>query len=136
MHWNTPSKISATPNVTPMVDVMLVLLIIFMVVTPALQSGAVAEPPVAEHLKERPDSGNDHTLLIDADGAFYFDQRAITRPELVTTLQRLYRADAVDRSLYVRAHGQLRYGQVRDALELVSENGVRVVHMVTTPKPR
>src|ERR1043166_3995184 len=57
--------IASTPNVTPMIDVMLVLLIIFMVVTPQLLAGFNADPPKAINLKDHPeDADNDHVLRI------------------------------------------------------------------------
>jgi Biopolymer transport protein ExbD/TolR len=86
-------RIVAAPNVTPMIDVMLVLLIIFMVVTPSLLSGVVAEPPQSENFKARPEIETDHTLAIDAGGALYGRSarrtwarrsRACIRPGLTT----------------------------------------------------
>ena len=67
----------ATPNVTPMIDVMLVLLIIFMVVTPMLLAGFNADPPKAINLRDHPeDADNDHVLGIDKDGKLLFRQEA------------------------------------------------------------
>ena len=66
----------ATPNVTPMIDVMLVLLIIFMVVTPQLLAGFNADPPKAINLKDHPeDPDQDHVLGIDKDGHYYLDKK-------------------------------------------------------------
>ena len=60
--------VQSTPNVTPMVDVMLVLLIIFMVVAPALLAGFNAEPPQAQNIKDHPeDDQTDQVLGIDKD---------------------------------------------------------------------
>ncbi|HUX33013.1 MAG TPA: biopolymer transporter ExbD, partial [Gemmatimonadaceae bacterium] len=52
------SGVQSTPNVTPMIDVMLVLLIIFMVVTPALLAGFTATPPDAQNIKDHPEDSN------------------------------------------------------------------------------
>ena len=56
------------PNVTPMIDVMLVLLIIFMIVTPLINAGFKAEPPVGMNLKSHPEEDEDQVLGIDAFG--------------------------------------------------------------------
>ncbi|HEY2851903.1 MAG TPA: biopolymer transporter ExbD, partial [Gemmatimonadaceae bacterium] len=61
--------VASTPNVTPMVDVMLVLLIIFMVVAPALLAGFTADPPQAQNIKDHPeDEQTDQVLGIDKAG--------------------------------------------------------------------
>src|SRR4029078_491374 len=70
--------VASTPNVTPMVDVMLVLLIIFMVVTPALLAGFQADPPQAQNIKDHPeDEQNDQVLGIDKDGHYYLNKKQI-----------------------------------------------------------
>ena len=66
MQADSGTRIVTAPNVTPMIDVMLVLLIIFMVVTPNLLNGVVAEPPLAENLKPRPEGSMDRVLYVRA----------------------------------------------------------------------
>ena len=71
------AALQSTPNVTPMIDVMLVLLIIFMVVTPALLAGFNAEPPQAQNIKDHPeDDQTDQVLGIDKDGELLPEQEA------------------------------------------------------------
>jgi len=68
MAASSGSGVQSSPNVTPMIDVMLVLLIIFMVVTPALLAGFNADPPKAVNLKDHPEDANlDQVLGIDKD---------------------------------------------------------------------
>src|SRR5688572_10871859 len=69
------SEVMGDINVTPMVDVMLVLLIIFMVVTPALVAGFNAQLPQGLNLKERPEQEERTTLGIDAGGTYYHNTR-------------------------------------------------------------
>jgi len=70
--------VQSTPNVTPMVDVMLVLLIIFMVVAPALLAGFNADPPQAQNIKDHPeDDQTDQVLGIDKDGNYYLNKKPI-----------------------------------------------------------
>ncbi len=125
------AAIVAVPNVTPMIDVMLVLLIIFMVVTPALTSGVHAEPPVAENVAPRPTDEGDHTLALDAAGKLYLDTKPVAAALLGPSLRALYPAGAADRVLFVRAHKELPYAAVVDAVDVASRNGVAVVGFVS-----
>lgn len=134
MHPESTGRVTPAPNVTPMIDVMLVLLCIFMVVTPALANGMVAEPPRAEHLAPRPEEPTDHTLAIDIHGAFYLDRRPIAAAALAPALAALYPAGTADRVLFVRAHRELAFGAVDAALEVARANGVSVVGLVSQDK--
>ncbi len=131
MHAPHAGRIAPVPNVTPMIDVMLVLLCIFMIVTPALANGVVAQPPEAVNLKPHPDEGFDHTLAIDVNGALYLDRQPIALEDLRGILTRLFPADANDRVLYVRAHRELEFGTVRAALDVAGASGVAVVALVS-----
>src|SRR5450631_3150892 len=110
-------SIQATPNVTPMIDVMLVLLIIFMVITPQLLAGFTADPPLAINLKDHPDdAANDHVLGIAKDGSYYFDKKPTQAEAIAPMLSKIYgdptRTDFV---LYLRADKNLKYAKVQDA---------------------
>ena len=79
--------LQSTPNVTPMVDVMLVLLIIFMVVAPALLAGFNAEPPQAQNIKDHPeDDETDQVLGIDKDGNYYLNKKPIEADDVAPAL--------------------------------------------------
>jgi biopolymer transport protein TolR len=136
MHPISESRVVAAPNVTPMIDVMMVLLIIFMVVTPTLLSGVIAEPPVGENLQPRPEDERDHTLAIDIHGAYFLDKRPIRLEDLRPALAALYPATAENRVLYVRAHRELRYRNVVEALEIARGSGVAVVGLVSEQRRR
>ena len=136
MHADSRHTVAPVPNVTPMIDVMLVLLCIFMIVTPALSAGVDAEPPQGEHLRPHPDDGGDHTLAIDASGRLYLDRRGITAAELPKALAGLVPASASDRILFVRAHRTLDFGTIRAALDVASASGVAVVGLVAEEPPR
>lgn len=128
-------RVTPIPNVTPMIDVMLVLLCIFMIVTPAL-TNVVATPPEAEQLRNRPEAPEDHTLALDESGRLYVDRVPTPKSELGAVLRRFYPPGATDRVLYVRAHRELPYSHVRDALEIARESGVAVVGLVAEQKRR
>jgi biopolymer transport protein ExbD len=128
----TGRKVESTPNVTPMIDVMLVLLIIFMVVTPALLAGFNATPPEGVNLRDHPeDEQLDQVLGIDRDGQYYLNKRPIISGDLPVLLKRIYTVRVEDKILYLKADKELAYSKVLDALDIASQNGVRVVGMIS-----
>ena len=128
--------VQASPNVTPMIDVMLVLLIIFMVVTPALLAGFNATPPQAVNLKDHPEDSNlDQVLGIDRDGNYYLNKRPIRTQDVGPMLKQIYDARTEDKILYVKADKSLDYTKVLDALDLAAHNGVRVTGLISDQKP-
>ncbi|HEY2377736.1 MAG TPA: biopolymer transporter ExbD [Gemmatimonadaceae bacterium] len=129
-------SVASSPNVTPMIDVMLVLLIIFMVVTPALLAGFNADPPKAVNLKDHPEDANlDQVLGIDRDGNYYLNKKRIRTEDVGPMLKRIYDARTEDKILYLKADKQLDYSKVLDALDLAAKNGVRVTGMISEQKP-
>ena len=129
------SGVQSTPNVTPMIDVMLVLLIIFMVVAPALMAGFNATPPTGINLKDHPeDEQTDQVLGIDREGQYYLNKREIKNAELPQLLKKIFDARTEDKILYLKADKTLEYSKVLDAIDLASKNGVRVVGMISDQK--
>jgi biopolymer transport protein ExbD len=129
--------VQSTPNVTPMIDVMLVLLIIFMVVTPQLLAGFTAEPPKAINLKEHPeDAENDHVLGIDKDGRMYLDKKLYDEKDIGGLIKEIYTAPGRDDYvMYLRADQSLKYAKIQDAMEIAMKNGVRMVGLVGEQTP-
>jgi biopolymer transport protein ExbD len=131
MSVGTGSGVKAEPNVVPMIDVMLVLLIIFMVVTPAITSGFQAIPPDGINLKEHPEEETDQVLGIDKFGKYYLNKQAVTAEELPARLKAIYDARPDDKVLYLKADKGLKYAEVMAAMDLASKNGVTVVGAIT-----
>jgi biopolymer transport protein ExbD len=125
------SPVQAAPNVTPMVDVMLVLLIIFMVVAPTLLDGFRAEPPKATNVKDHPLDSADVVLGIDAAGHYYLNKKPIAPADLPGRLQAIYRGNGRDPILYLKADRELDYSKVLAAIDIARNNGVVLVAMVT-----
>ena len=122
-------------NVTPMIDVMLVLLIIFMVVTPALLAGFNAQPPVGQNLKDHPeDEESDQVLGIDRDGNYYLNKRPISKEALPGEIKRIYDVRQVDKIMYLKADKDLEYSKVVDATDMAAKNGVRMVALISDQK--
>ena len=123
-------------NVTPMVDVMLVLLIIFMVITPQLLAGFTADPPKAINLKEHPeDAENDQVLGIDKDGNYYLNKKPIAKTAIEAEIKRIYDVRTTDKVMYLKADKDIEYSKVVDATDMASKNGVRVVGLISDQKP-
>ena len=127
--------VASQPNVTPMIDVMLVLLIIFMVVTPALMAGFNATPPQGQNLKDHPeDEENDQVLGIDKDGNYYLNKKPISKTAIEAEIKRIY-TNRDDHVMYLKADKDLPYEKVVDATDIAAKNGVTVVAMISDQKP-
>ena len=135
MSVSTGHGVKAEPNVVPMIDVMLVLLIIFMVVTPAIATGFTAEPPSGVNLKAHPEADEDQILGIDKFGNYYLNKQPVRTEDIGELLKSIYSVRTVDQILYVKAHKELEYGQILDAMDIASKNGVRVVAAITDQTP-
>ena len=120
------------PNVVPMIDIMLVLLIIFMIVTPIISAGFQATMPYAEEIENRPEEDGDIILGIDTRGQYFLDPGTkeigvVPEGALEGMLRAIYDARTKDKILYLRAHNDLEYGQIQDAVEICRKAGVRVL---------
>ena len=114
-------------NVTPLVDVVLVLLIIFMVVTPAIANEDRVMLPAADHPDaKKADETPPWEVVLDREGRFLLDDRPIDAPALRAELQRRKAADP-GHELLLLADGRLGYGQVRDAFVMLQTAGFRGV---------
>jgi biopolymer transport protein ExbD len=127
-------QVKSEPNVVPMIDVMLVLLIIFMVVLPALTSGFTANPPQGINLKSHPEEDTDQVLGIDKEGNYYINKRPVPFDSIGLILKEIY-SKRDDYVLYVKADRDLPYSKVIDAMDIASKNGVRVVGAVSDQMP-
>ena len=129
------SGVKAEPNVVPMIDVMLVLLIIFMVVTPALAAGFTATPPQGINLKTHPEEDSDQVLGIDTQGRYYMNKVPVGKETLDVVIKKIFDARTVDKILYIKADKDLQYAAVLDAMDIASKNGVRVVAAISEQQP-
>jgi biopolymer transport protein ExbD len=127
----TPAALRAEPNVTPMIDVMLVLLIIFMIVVPMLVTGFRAEPPKGANLTAHPEEASEAVIGIDAAGRYFYNREPVSESALIARLAQRFRSESGERVAYLLADQSLAYARVEDALDLVQRAGVRVVRLVT-----
>ena len=122
-------------NVTPMVDVMLVLLIIFMVVTPALLQGFTATLPEGENLIERPADEARITLGLDVQGNYYLNRQPIPKDQALARLQNEFALQPDDKVLFLKAHHDLPYDKVLEAMRIGRDAGARVMAAVSEQSP-
>jgi len=114
-------------NVTPLVDVVLVLLIIFMVVTPMLHRGVHIELPITLHHDKKQDTGEQLVVTIRQDGTF-IETDKIPDDGLV---ERVKKELKTSRPVHVRADKGLKFSDVRKVLEKIHEAGAQNVAMGT-----
>ena len=115
-------------NVTPLVDVVLVLLIIFMVVTPMLHRGVKIDLPLTQHHGKKQDTGEQLVLSVREDGT-YIETEKLEGEALMSRLRQELKTSG--RPVHVRADKGLRYGEVRKVLEEVHAAGAQNVAMGT-----
>ncbi len=129
------ASVKADPNVTPMIDVMLVLLVIFMIVVPQINAGFTAVPPDGQNLKSHPEEDGDQVLGIDDQGRYYLNKKPVRNEDMETLVKQIYSQPREDYIMYVKAHKDLQYVKVVDALDKLSKSGVRVAALITEQKP-
>jgi biopolymer transport protein ExbD len=129
-----PSAVKADINVTPMIDVMLVLLIIFMIVTPLIAAGFKATLPKGKNLDPRPEGDNEVVLGIDQSGRYFLNGRARPDGTLEDQLRGIFGARTEDKILYFKADNSLKYSKVQEAVETARRSGVRVLAAITEPR--
>ena len=125
------SSLESSINVTPLVDVCLVLLIIFMVVTPMIVSGTVVLPETAHSLPMGAEKQIEVT--VKADGSVYVDSLVLRREELTGALERLQR-EYPQRKIAVRGDKRVQYGEVADVLDACRAAGFEDVSLISLKK--
>ena len=127
------TAVRSQPNVVPMIDIMLVLLIIFMIVTPLIAAGFKATLPKGKNLDNRPEGDNEVILGIDESGRYFLNGRPLPEGTLEDQLRSIYAARQEDKILYFKADNQLKYGKIQEAVETARRSGVRVMAAITEP---
>ena len=116
----SPEEVKGDINVTPLVDVCLVLLIIFMVVTPMLQSGVDVLLPQGPHAEKKPGQQGDLVVSIKADGTVFVGQNWIPDKDLSTYLRAEYQKDP-SRAVMLKADKRINFGKVRMVMRAAND---------------
>ena len=126
------SNVNADINVTPMADIMLVLLIIFMITTPLLQTGITVNLPKAKNPLDAPEADSKDALVIalTRDGRLYLQKKAITEEDLTRTLTERFSGGEASKTMFLRADSSVAYGRVVQLVNLVRKSGVERVGLM------
>ena len=127
------AKLTSDINVTPLVDVCLVLLIIFMVVTPMLQKGVPVNLPVTEQPETTPDTEKQLQISLKADGSVYLGPNVVRKDQVQSALEEIH-ARTPDREIAVKGDKLVKYGDVLDVLKACREVGFNDVGLIAQPR--
>jgi biopolymer transport protein TolR len=135
---NEGAKVNSNINVTPMVDVMLVLLIIFMVITPMLTKGVPVDLAPANNPVPMPDADKDDAVIVavNRDGKIFLDTTQVLPEALTQKIKDLLsnRGANASKMVYVRADARAKYKSVVDVVDNVRSAGVDELGLLTERK--
>jgi biopolymer transport protein ExbD len=127
--------VKADINVTPLVDVMLVLLIIVMLVAPLVQKGVEITLPAAENTADHPETPDQTTVQISQVGKFYINSGEVTDKELRTKVEEILE-DKKDKLVLIKADVEADYSAVMFAMDELRAAGIEDMALITEPKQR
>src|ERR1700720_4105767 len=124
--------VMAAPNVIPMADIMLVLLIIFMVITPMLQKGVTVDMARAQNAHDMQAADKDDAVIIaiTRDGKTFLGNREVGLEEITTDVKDLI-SDRLDKTVFIRSDSRAKYGDVVKAVDEVRSAGVDHLGLLT-----
>ncbi|MFZ0739910.1 MAG: biopolymer transporter ExbD [Candidatus Acidiferrales bacterium] len=120
------------PNVIPMADIMLVLLIIFMVVTPMLQKGVSVDMAKVQNPEDMRDADRDDAVLIAVtrDGRYFLGTTQVSLDDITSKVKDLL-ANRIDKTVFVKSDARAKYGEVVKAVDEVRAAGVDNLGLLT-----
>ncbi len=120
-------------NVTPLVDVMLVLLIIMMLIAPLLQQGVAVTMPEAANTGEKPDTQDQTVVAIDSRGQFYVNAIPVTPDDLVPRVQRVLE-DKKEKIVYLKGDKDAKYEKIMDVMDAFRKAQIENIALITEKK--
>jgi biopolymer transport protein TolR len=120
-------------NVTPLVDVCLVLLIIFMVVTPMLQKGKPVLLPQTERPEKHPESKNELLISVEVDKNIFIESKWFPDKDFAAKMKEVGERNAA-KDVIVKADNRLTYGDVRKVMRYIKDGGFEKVGLITEKK--
>jgi len=122
-------------NVTPLVDVMLVLLIIMMIVAPLLQKGADVRLPLAANTAEKPETQDQTVVAVDKSDRYFVNGLPVRKEELRTKVEEILESKK-ERIILIKADVDAKYGAVMDLMDELRASGIEDMGLITDPKNR
>jgi biopolymer transport protein ExbD len=130
-------KLQSDINVTPLVDVCLVLLIIFMVVTPLLQKGIAVQLPTTDNPDKKPENASQKLLTVSwaSPPQYYFEADKLSKQDFQKRLDELYQRSP-SAELIIKADQRLKYGDVKEVMKMTKESGFQNVGLIADKKQK
>ncbi|HVR97138.1 MAG TPA: biopolymer transporter ExbD [Thermoanaerobaculia bacterium] len=130
MQTSSTGSVRSDINITPLVDVVLVLLIIFMIVTPILQMGHEVQVPPKLETNVPPPTNEDQVIVrLDAEGRSFINKQQVPLNEFPARLKEVLTGRSA-KVVFFAADGELPYGQVADFMDMVRDNGAQNLGIV------
>ena len=120
-------------NVTPLVDVMLVLLIIMMLIAPLLQQGVAVTMPEAANTGEKPDTQDQTVVAIDSRGQFYVNALPVSPDSLVGQVQKVLE-DKKEKIVYLKGDKDAKYAAIMDVMDAFRKAQIENIALITEKK--
>src|SRR5688572_29473307 len=127
--------VKADINVTPLVDVMLVLLIIVMLIAPMLQNQVQVQMPEAGNTKDKPDTSDQTVVHVDQHSKLFVNGKEFaTQVEAVARLQEVMERVA-DKTVYLKGDKRAPYGAIMNMMDALRKAGIETVGLITEKRP-
>jgi biopolymer transport protein TolR len=133
MDLGSKGSLKADINVTPLVDVMLVLLIIMMLIAPMLQQGVPVTLPEAGNTGDKPDTQDQTVVAIDARGKIYVNSIMRAPEDLVPSVQRALE-DKKEKIVYLKGDKDAQYASIMDAMDALRKAQIENIALITERK--
>ena len=121
-------------NVTPLVDVCLVLLIIFMVVTPMLQKGKPVTLPQTDRPDKKPESDKELIISVQSDKTIFIDTKWFPPKDFEAKMKEIGER-AANKDILIKADRTLNFGDVKNVMRMIKDGGFERVGLITEKKP-
>ncbi len=131
-------EVMAAPNIIPMADIMLVLLIIFMVVTPMIQKGASVDRATVDNPRDMQDADKEDALVvaIQRDGSIFLGSQKVDRSSLTSVLKEKLASKQQDKTVFINSDKRAKYGDVVAAVDEIRAAGVDQLGLLTEKKEK
>jgi biopolymer transport protein TolR len=127
------SSVNADINVTPMADIMLVLLIIFMIATPLLQTGVTVNLPKAKNPLDAPEADSKDAVIVavNRDGRLFLSKSLTTEDNLSEFLVKRFSGGEINKTIFLKGDQAVAFGKVVDLVNLCRKAGVERIGLMT-----
>jgi len=134
MQLGSSGGVKSDINVTPLVDVMLVLLIIMMIVAPLLQQGVALQLPLAANTTEKPETSDQTVVAITPDRQLYINSLPVQSGDFRRRIQEIMDEKAGEKIVIIKADVDVEYSAVMNAMDELRASGIEDMGLITDPR--